>query len=170
MECKKGFTLIELLVVVAIIGILAAVGVVAYSGYTTGAKLNAAKSKMQTVINYIHAENTRCELGETTVMDGHLSCSGRTVPKILKATEAALKDKIKHPSDTSKPGICATPNSCGQQYNYGSSGSEGVLMLTHHGTHTTQLGICVLEPCNYVWGYQGKSCCYIESEYERILE
>ena len=35
---KKGFTLIELLVVVAIICILAAVGGVANSGYTSGNK------------------------------------------------------------------------------------------------------------------------------------
>ena len=50
---QRGFTLIELLVVVAIIGILAAVGVVAYSGYTSGAKIAATKANHKNVVNYI---------------------------------------------------------------------------------------------------------------------
>ena len=63
----KGFTLIELLVVVAIIGILAAVGVVAYSGYTSGAKKNAIKSNFKLVQNYVLAELMKCQIGHTEI-------------------------------------------------------------------------------------------------------
>ena len=50
---NKGFTLIELLVVVAIIGILAAVGVVAYNGYTSAAKKNVNLTRVQLYSVYL---------------------------------------------------------------------------------------------------------------------
>ena len=56
MQKNRGFTLIELLVVVAIIGILAAVGVVAYNGYTTSAKKNAVKANHALVSKFIKSE------------------------------------------------------------------------------------------------------------------
>ena len=62
---RKGFTLIELLVVVAIIGILAAVGVVAYNGYTKSAKVSVAKSNFSTFKKHINAEVIRCNTGLT---------------------------------------------------------------------------------------------------------
>ena len=64
---RNGFTLIELLVVVAIIGILAAVGVVAYSGYTAGAKKAATKSQHKTVVKFMQSEIMKCSLGDTTL-------------------------------------------------------------------------------------------------------
>ena len=41
---SSGFTLIELLVVVAILGIIAAIGIASYSGYVTSAKIKSAKN------------------------------------------------------------------------------------------------------------------------------
>ena len=46
---SSGFTLIELLVVVAIIGILAAVGTVAYNGYVSSAKKKSTENIMMQI-------------------------------------------------------------------------------------------------------------------------
>ena len=50
---NRGFTLIELLVVVAIIGILAAVGVVAYNGYTASAKRSSTDILCKQIIKEV---------------------------------------------------------------------------------------------------------------------
>ena len=67
---NKGFTLIELLVVVAIIGTLAAVGVVAYNGYTAAAKKNSTKAIHANVVKYIASELAKCGLSEDAEIFG----------------------------------------------------------------------------------------------------
>ena len=97
---RNGFTLIELLVVVAIIGILAAVGVVAYNGYTASAKANAVKQMHVQTVKYITNESKLCELGNSTGMNGELNCnqiyitiSNATI-KNFKGTKNLYSSKI----------------------------------------------------------------------------
>jgi len=74
---NKAFTLIELLVVVAIIGILAAVGVTTFGGFQDKAKVAASKAIHKGVQKKLAAELVKCSLGDTTIFNS-LSCTGVT--------------------------------------------------------------------------------------------
>ena len=55
---KKSFTLIELLIVVAIIGILAGVGIPMYNGYMDDAKKRVTEANHNVIYEYIVNETT----------------------------------------------------------------------------------------------------------------
>ena len=74
---SSGFTLIELLVVVAVIGILAAIGLTSYNGYVSTTERKSAENLMQQISlgqteyysndgNYYSATSTSCTASSTT--------------------------------------------------------------------------------------------------------
>ena len=66
-KSKKGFTLIELLVVVAIIGILAAVGIPIFQGFMATAKINASTENHSRARDMMSAYFAKCSTGTATI-------------------------------------------------------------------------------------------------------
>ena len=141
---SKGFTLIELLVVVAIIGILAAVGVVAYSGYTSSAKKSAVKANHKNVVKYIINETMKCSTGLAFAMENNLDCSKQSSntwkDDVAKAVEIALKD-FKNPYDND-------PNKKKVSHGGGISNDTdvGYIRMLSPGTKI-KVQVCFITPC-----------------------
>ena len=64
---KKAFTLIELLIVVAIIGILAGVGIPMYNGYMADAKINATEAKHKIITDFISSNLVLCSTSVNSI-------------------------------------------------------------------------------------------------------
>jgi len=149
---RKAFTLIELLVVVAIIGILAAVGVVAYNGYTSAAKVNAAKSNFATVVKYIASEMKKCELDIDAIFDGNLTCSKfstSNMPAVLISnyTAMTLNKKLENPYKD----VACCDHAVGTSGKSTNSQNIGIVLVTY-GTQTNSktinVSICFKENCS----------------------
>ena len=125
MKNNKGFTLIELLVVVAIIGILAAVGTVAYQGYVGGAKVSSAASNHASTTKYVAAELQKCSIGESSSMGGNFDCSVDAADEVADAAASALSD-FKNPYQSTVAAV-----------NSGTGSDVGITYISDDGTTVT---------------------------------
>ena len=131
---KKGFTLIELLVVVAIIGALAAVGVVAYNGYTAAAKKNASKSIHAGAVKFIAAELTKCVIDSSdTALD--ISCTGLTATGVATAYDTLAQDR--NPYDGSDGVLTAAGTKKGTLYVIGADAAKTITITMLYADATT---------------------------------
>jgi type IV pilus assembly protein PilA len=156
---KKGFTLIELLVVVAIIGILAAVGVVAYNGYTASAKKRVTEANHNIIYKTMVNEIKKCEIdssGELLNVNGTnlLKCSdiltsqnnyGKVTSSMSSYFNSIIKNAYSGTINSTFPGR--------YQGNCKSSGShKGYEGLNEQGVHHVAMG----------W-YSNKAVLYVDT-------
>jgi prepilin-type N-terminal cleavage/methylation domain-containing protein len=92
---ERGFTIVELLVVIVVIGILAAITIVSYSGITARANTQANKSNANSVIQaaqvvYANTGAFPVTSGTSSTVITNLNASDAKVPSTLVVTNVTV--------------------------------------------------------------------------------
>ena len=153
----RAFTLIELLVVVAIIGILAAVGVNTFSGFQEKAQIAANKANFNNINKALVLEFMKCELDSSELIFNKHSCGNSNSPSTnLIGNYITNTLKIKNPYGSSliNSNPCnqgtvsiSTPSKGNYSINYYSSSSK---KISTHAIGTTWTPIKVTGYTTYI--------------------
>ncbi|MNR02952.1 Fimbrial protein precursor [compost metagenome] len=97
MKTDKGFTIVELLIVIVIIGILAAITIVAYNGIQNRGKLSSAQSAANIIVKKAEAYNavkgtypvSAAEFADTNVKEANIAGQGTSLLAAATALDAS---------------------------------------------------------------------------------
>ena len=126
---SSGFTLIELLVVVAIIGILAAIGIVSYSGYVEGTKKKSAENVLQQIS--LGQTEYYSDNGSYYTTHTGANCSGNaTSSSSIETNLLGEADVIRADNDYN---FCIATGASGDKYKVFATDGSCTLSMTGNG-------------------------------------
>ena len=141
LKAKKGFSLIELLVVIAIIGILSAVGITTYSGYTANAKKQATLAQYSQVVSLLNAETAKCAAGtgNWVFKNGTATIACTSTPTAANVAAYFNTDLgMKNPHKTDQNGVvAAAAPSTNSAISVSVSGGAWTIKADVDGSHTS---------------------------------
>ena len=170
---NKGFTIVELLIVIVVIGILAAITIVAYNGIQTRAQDTKINADIATIVRAVTAARNNEQKTLTAITgsaatgsqcwaqanDTDLATLSRTTPGTCWPNYASALDKISIASGINIRGMV---DPFGRPYlideNEGESGTCGIdTVAVYKRPFTTGFGVYALTPSQNVprSGYSG---------------
>lgn len=114
---REGFTIVELLVVIVVIGILAAITIVAYSGISNRAKVSALQSDLSNGSNQLKLFQVDNSNYPATISTNCVTQSDTTTNKCIKASSGNTYSDYQTDNTSNPQSFCLTStNSSGVSY------------------------------------------------------